>query len=160
MILSPSFTVTNCLLLKMTINNPSINLYSHVVSNAETPATFPPLLLPVHYKTMLCLENLRSVKIRGCIDVDVRGHKNMSPEHVHERHEKGGGGKEEKGKTPPPKKDISSHKWSILNPLLPHISMHILHTVLSTFPRLLTRRICSAIKGFFSWWSCPLFSWP
>ena len=84
----------------------------------------------------------------------------MSPEHVHERHEKGGGGKEEKGKTPPPKKDISSHKWSILNPLLPHISMHILHTVLSTFPRLLTRRICSAIKGFFSWWSCPLFSWP
>ena len=51
---------------------------------------------------MLCLENLRSVKIRGCIDVDVRGHKNMSPEHVHERHEKGGGGKEEKGKTPPP----------------------------------------------------------
>ena len=31
--------------------------------------------------------------------------------------------------------------------------MHILHTVLYRFPRLLTRRICLTIKSFFSWWS-------
>ena len=107
---------------------------------------------------MLCLLGPTAHKIRGCIDVDVWGHKNMSPGHVHQRHKKGEG-KRRKRKDPPSKK-VSSHKWSILNPLLPHISMHILHTVLSTFPRVLTRRICSAIMGFFSWWSSPLFSWP
>ena len=37
------------------------------------------------------------------------------------------------------------------NPLHPSISMHILHTVLSTFPKVLTRRICLTIKSFFSW---------
>ena len=32
-----------------------------------------------------------------------------------------------------------------LNPLHPNISMHILHTVLYTFPKVLTRRICLII---------------
>ena len=36
------------------------------------------------------------------------------------------------------------------NPLHPIISMHILHTVLYTFPVVLTRRICLTIKGFLS----------
>ena len=43
-------------------------------------------------------------------------------------------------------------------PLHSNISIHILHTVLLTFPRVLTRRICLTIKSFFSWWSVPLFS--
>ena len=38
--------------------------------------------------------------------------------------------------------------------------MHILLTVLCTFPEMLTRRICLTIKSFFTWWSFPLFSWP
>ena len=46
-----------------------------------------------------------------------------------------------------------------LNPLHPNISIHNLHTVLYTFPKVLTRRICLTIKSFFSWWSFPLFSW-
>ena len=46
------------------------------------------------------------------------------------------------------------------NPLHPNIIMHILHTVLYTFPKVLTRRICLTIKGFFGWWSFFLFSWP
>ena len=33
----------------------------------------------------------------------------------------------------------------------PNISMHILHTVLHTFTKVLTRRICLTIKSFFSW---------
>ena len=33
--------------------------------------------------------------------------------------------------------------------LHPNISMHILHTVLSTFPKVLARRICLPIKSFF-----------
>ena len=37
-----------------------------------------------------------------------------------------------------------------LNPLHPNISVHILHTVLFTFPKVLTRRICSTSKNFFS----------
>ena len=55
--------------------------------------------------------------------------------------------------------------WSLsrandcLNPLHPKIGMHILHTVLYTFPKVQTRRICLAIKGFFSWRSFSLFSW-
>ena len=48
----------------------------------------------------------------------------------------------------------------IFNPLHPNISMHILHTVLLTVPKMLIRRICFSIKSFFSWWSFPLFSWP
>ena len=44
----------------------------------------------------------------------------------------------------------------------PHsnIGMHILHHVLWTFPKMLKRRICPTIKGFFSWWSFPVFLWP
>ena len=45
------------------------------------------------------------------------------------------------------------------NPLHTNISIHILQTVLYTFLKVLTRRICSAIKNFFSCWSFPLFSW-
>ena len=43
----------------------------------------------------------------------------------------------------------------------PHsnIGMHILHYVLCTFPKMLKRRICVTIKGFFSWWSFPVFLW-
>ena len=37
------------------------------------------------------------------------------------------------------------------NPLHPNISMHILHTVLYTFPKVLRRRICLTIRTFFSW---------
>ena len=40
------------------------------------------------------------------------------------------------------------------------ISMHILCTVLYTFPKVLTRKICLPSKSFFRWWSFPLFSWP
>ena len=47
-----------------------------------------------------------------------------------------------------------------LNPLHPNISKHFLHTVLNTFPKVPTRRICWTIKSLFSWWSFPLFSWP
>ena len=39
---------------------------------------------------------------------------------------------------------------SLINLLRPDISMHILHTVLYTFPEVLTRRICLTIKSFFS----------
>ena len=39
----------------------------------------------------------------------------------------------------------------IINPLHPNISMHILHSVLNTFPKLLTRRICLTIENFFRW---------
>ena len=35
-----------------------------------------------------------------------------------------------------------------LNPLHPDISMHILHTVIYTNPKVLTRRICLTIKSF------------
>ena len=38
-----------------------------------------------------------------------------------------------------------------INPLHLDISMHILVTVLYTFPKMLIRRICLAIKSFFSW---------
>ena len=36
-----------------------------------------------------------------------------------------------------------------VDPLHPNIIMHILHTVLYTFPEVLTRRICLLIKSFF-----------
>ena len=39
------------------------------------------------------------------------------------------------------------------NPLHRNISKDILHTVLYTFPMLLTRRICLTTKSFSSWWS-------
>ena len=37
------------------------------------------------------------------------------------------------------------------NPLHPNISIHILHTDLSTFPVVLTRRICLTIFSFLNW---------
>ena len=40
-------------------------------------------------------------------------------------------------------------RHSSINPLHPNISMYILHTVLYTFPKVLTRRICLTIKSFF-----------
>ena len=59
---------------------------------------------------------------------------------------------------------ITSHYWLLgkywgglggliyINPWHSNISMHILHSILCTFPRVLTRRICSMIKSFISWW--------
>ena len=44
-----------------------------------------------------------------------------------------------------------------VNPLHPNIAIHILHSVLYTFPKELIRRICLTIKSFFSWWLFPLF---
>ena len=38
-----------------------------------------------------------------------------------------------------------------LNPLHSNISKYILHTVLYTFPKVLTRRIYLTIKSFFIW---------
>ena len=38
---------------------------------------------------------------------------------------------------------------NLFNPLHPNISMHILLTVLYTFPRVLTRRICLTVDSFF-----------
>ena len=40
---------------------------------------------------------------------------------------------------------------NLFNLLHPNISMHILHTVLYTFPKVLTRRICLTVKSFFTW---------
>ena len=37
-----------------------------------------------------------------------------------------------------------------VNPLNPNISNHILHTVLCTFTKMLTRRICQTINSFHS----------
>ena len=45
------------------------------------------------------------------------------------------------------------------NPLHPSNSIHILHTVLCTFTKVLKRRICQTIESFISWWLFPLFSW-
>ena len=45
-----------------------------------------------------------------------------------------------------------------INSLYPHIIILILKTVLYTFPKVLTNRICLTIKSFFSWWLFPLFS--
>ena len=47
-----------------------------------------------------------------------------------------------------------------IEPLHPNISLHILLTVLYTFPKVLTRRICLIIKRFPSWWSFLVFSCP
>ena len=59
----------------------------------------------------------------------------------------------------------SAYSWKKLlppffNPLHPNIGMHILLTIPYTIPKVLTRRICSTIKSFLSWWSFLLFSWP
>ena len=47
----------------------------------------------------------------------------------------------------------------VMNPLHPNFSMYILHTVLYTFPKVLTRRIWLTIKSFLGWWSFHLFLW-
>ena len=49
---------------------------------------------------------------------------------------------------------------SCINPFHPKISMHILQTVLYTFHKALTRRICLTVKSWFSWCLFPLFFWP
>ena len=46
---------------------------------------------------------------------------------------------------------VDLHVMFYLNLLHPKISMYILHTVLYTFPKELTRRICLLIKSFISW---------
>ena len=43
------------------------------------------------------------------------------------------------------------HSELSYNPLYPNINMHIFYTVIYTFPKVLTRRICLTIKSFFSW---------
>ena len=48
----------------------------------------------------------------------------------------------------------------LLYPLHLYISIHILHTVLYTFPKVPTKRIYVTIRTFFCWWSFPLFLWP
>ena len=53
----------------------------------------------------------------------------------------------------------ATFSW-VFNPLHPKIIMHILHTVLYTFPKEKTRRLCLLIKSFISWWSFSSFSWP
>ena len=50
--------------------------------------------------------------------------------------------------------------WTLNNSIHPNISMHKLHTVLYTFPRVLNGRICIKINSFFCWLSFPLFLWP
>ena len=50
--------------------------------------------------------------------------------------------------------------WNLFANSHSNISMLILHTVLYTFPKVLTGRICLTIKSFFTWWPFPLFSWP
>ena len=46
-----------------------------------------------------------------------------------------------------PYNDFQRH--TTLNPFHPNISLHILHTVLYTFPKVLTRRFYLLIKSFF-----------
>ena len=46
---------------------------------------------------------------------------------------------------------IRQSKLLVINPLLPNISMHILHTVLYTFPKVLTRGISLMIQSLCSY---------
>ena len=55
-------------------------------------------------------------------------------------------------------REVQNHK--LIFPFAIDIIMQILHTILKTFSKVLTRRICLTIKSLFSWWSLPLFSWP
>ena len=59
---------------------------------------------------------------------------------------------------------LRRHTGKVLNqfidPWHPNISLHILHSVLCTFPLLLTRRIWWPINSFFGWWSFLVFMWP
>ena len=47
-----------------------------------------------------------------------------------------------------------------LNPLIPNISMYILHAALQTFSTVMMRRICYTIKTSVTCWSLPFFSEP
>ena len=65
---------------------------------------------------------------------------------------------------PIPKKRVTQNCfwWGLsvlLSALHTNISMHFLHSVLCTFPKVLSRRIYLLIKSFVSWWSFLLFSW-
>ena len=62
-----------------------------------------------------------------------------------------------------PFRDYSTilNKFMLLtHPSHPNISMHILHTVLYTFPMVLTRRLCVIITSVFGWWSFLWSMWP
>ena len=61
--------------------------------------------------------------------------------------------------TTKPKICRSSHSYPI-NSFHLYISIQILLNVLSTFPKVLTGRMCLTIGSFLNWWSFPLFSWP
>ena len=50
---------------------------------------------------------------------------------------------------PPVEKESDVKFHAPVNPLHPNISMHILHNVFFTYPKVLTRRICLTIKKFF-----------
>ena len=65
---------------------------------------------------------------------------------------------------PIPKKRVTQNCfwWGLsvlLSALHTNISMHFLHSVLYTFPKVPSRRIYLLIKSFVSWWSFLLFSW-
>ena len=46
---------------------------------------------------------------------------------------------------------ISTHvQCTMVDPLNPNINIYILHTVIHTFPKVLTRRTCLTISSFFS----------
>ena len=52
------------------------------------------------------------------------------------------------------KLELVCSDWKLvisLNPLHPNINMHILYTVLQTFPKVLTKKICLTIQSFLSW---------
>ena len=52
------------------------------------------------------------------------------------------------------KLELVCSSWKLvisLNPLYPNINMHILYTVLQTFPKVLTKKICLTIQNFLSW---------
>ena len=44
--------------------------------------------------------------------------------------------------------DVANERF---NPSQPNNSMHIFHTALYTFPKMLTRRICLKVKSLFGW---------
>ena len=56
-------------------------------------------------------------------------------------------------KLPRPVTELSQVKF-----FHPNIGIHFLHNDLSTFPVLMTGRICLTIRSFLNWWSFSLFS--
>ena len=57
-------------------------------------------------------------------------------------------GKNERKKGKPSSSEPSQ---KFVDLLFSNISMNVLHTVLHTFPKVLTRRICLTVKSFISW---------